>query len=89
MRDIFEDHELTTKFFNLTDNATEQDRCYVYRIDNGKPLRPALIKCVPYPELLDDLRDEYGGGDFQVMIRRGETMILSGKLCIAEPLRKI
>lgn len=87
MRNIFDDDDLTAKFFDLTEYASEQDRCYVYRIKEGKPLRPAIIKCVPYPELFDDLRDRHGGGDFQVMIRRGETMMLSGKLCIAEPLR--
>lgn len=88
MRDIFDDDDLTATFFYLTENATEQDRCYVYRIADGKPRRPAIIKCVPYPGLFDDLRDEHGGGDFQIMIRRGETMMLSGKLCIAEPLRR-
>ena len=88
MRDIFADDILTANFFYLTENAWEQDRCYVYRIKDGKPLRPALLICIPYPALFDDLRDEYGGGDFQVMIRRGETMMLSGMLCIAEPLRR-
>lgn len=88
MRDIFNDDDLTATFFYLTENATEQDRCYVYRIEDGKPLRPAIIKSVPYPELFDNLRDQHGGGDFQVMIRRGETMLLSGKLCIAKPINK-
>ncbi len=77
MRDIFADDTLTAKFFNLTENATEQDRCYVYRIKDSKPVRPAILICVPHPALFDDLRDEHGGGDFQVMIRRGETMMLS------------
>lgn len=88
MRDIFADDDLTAEFFYLTENATEQDRCYVYRIEDGKPLRPAILICVPYPTLFDDLRDDHGGGDFQVMIRRGETMTLSGKLCIATPIKK-
>ncbi len=88
MRDIFDDDDLTATFFYLTENATEQDRCYVYRIKDGKPLRPAIIKCVPYPDLFDDLRDEHGGGDFQVMIRRGETMMISGLLSIARPTRR-
>jgi|GEM_PF-2956475 len=88
MRDVFDDDDLTATFFYLMENATEQDRCYVYRIEDGKPLRPAIIKCVPYPDLFDDLRDENGGGDFQLMIRRGETMLLAGKLCIATPLKR-
>ncbi len=84
MRDIFDDDILSGRFFNLTDEANPDDRCYVYRMKHGKPVRPALVKCVPYPALFDDLRDEHGGGDFQVMIRRGSTMLLSGLLRIAE-----
>lgn len=85
MRDIFNDDELMGTFFYLIENAEEQDRCYVYRIKDGVPLRPSIVKGAPYPRLFDDLRDKHGGGDFQVMIRRGETMLLAGKLCIATP----
>ncbi len=88
MRDIFDDDILCGCFFNLTEEENPDDRCYVYRVDHEKPIRPALVKCVPYPALFDDLRDEHGGGDFQVMIRRGSTMLLSGLLRIAEPYRK-
>jgi hypothetical protein len=33
----------------------------------------------------DPLRDEHGGGEFQIMIRRGEKMLLAGEIAIAAP----
>ncbi len=86
MRDIFDDNRLTQRFFEIIESGDDRLRCYVYRVENGKPQRPALIKGVPYPALFDDLRDLHGGGDFQVMIRRGERMILAGLLRVAEPI---
>ena len=86
MRDILEDDHLASLFFHLIEGPHRRDRCCVYCVKDGKPQRPALLKCRPYPALLDDLRDKYGGGDFQVMIRRGSTMLLSGLLLIAEPI---
>jgi hypothetical protein len=85
MRDIIEDDELCWRFFALLDERNPRDRCYLYRVTDGKPVRPALFKCTPHPRLIDILRDEFGGGDFQVMIRRGEKMIITGLLKIAEP----
>ncbi|MFQ5564681.1 MAG: hypothetical protein ACE5FO_14060 [Parvularculaceae bacterium] len=86
MRDIFEDHDLMARFFNLLECTNPRDRCYVYRVKDGEPLRPAVLICIPYPALIEDLCHEHGGGDFQVMIRRGSTMILSGLLRMAEPI---
>ena len=84
MRDIIEDDELSFLFFKLLDEQNSRDRCYVYRLMNGKPVRPALYKCIPHPNLIDVLYDRYDGGDFQVMIRRGTTMLIAGLLRIAE-----
>jgi len=85
MRDIIEDDELCSRFFALLDERNPRDRCYLYRMAEGQPVRPALFKCTPHPRLIDTLRDKFGGGDFQVMIRRGEKMLLTGLLRIAEP----
>jgi len=66
-----------------------RDALYVYRLDGrGTPIRPALIKGQPFPDLQDCLRDEHGGGAFRVMIRRGETMLLSGRIDIEPPSRR-
>ncbi len=85
MRDIIEDDELCWRFFALLDERNPRDSCYLYRVTDGKPVRPALFKCVPHPRLIDVLRDKFGGGDFQVMIRRREKMMCTGLLRIAEP----
>ena len=84
MRDIIEDDELSFLFFKIIDAENEKDRCYIYRVQNGRPLRPALFKCIPHPRLIDVLYDKYDGGDFQVMIRRGTTMLISCLLRIAD-----
>lgn len=85
MRDIIEDDELCSRFFALLDERNPRDRCYLYRVAEGKPIRPALFRCTPHPRLIDILRDKFGGGDFQVMIRRGAKMLITGLLKIAEP----
>ena len=52
---------------------------YVYRVDKrGRRQAPYLLRTYPYPGLLDTLRDKYGGGDFSILIRDGNTMVLSG-----------
>ena len=52
---------------------------YVYRVDKrGRRQGSYLLRTHPYPGLLDTLRDQYGGGDFSILIRDGNTMVLSG-----------
>ena len=52
---------------------------YVYRVDKrGRRQAPYLLRTYPYPGLLDTLRDQHGGGDFSILIRDGNTMVLSG-----------
>ena len=85
MRDIIEDDVLCFLFFDLLEEQNPDDRCYVYRVENGKPIRPALYKCIPHPRLIDVLYDRFSGGDFQIMIRRGTKMLITGLLRIAEP----
>ena len=51
---------------------------YVYCLDaRGKRQKPYLWRTYPHDELLDTLRDEYGGGEFYIMIRDGNQMVLS------------
>lgn len=83
MRHIFGDERLDERFWQLLDESNPRDRAYVYRIADNRPLRPALFVGIPYPDLVEDLRTDEGGGDFQVMIRRGEIMLIAGKISIA------
>lgn len=87
MRDIFSDNDLHERFFHLLEWVDERDRLYVYRLQNDEAIKPAIIKGTPFPELLDVLRDTHGGGEFRVMIRRGEKLLLAGRIAVAAPLR--
>ena len=59
---------------------------YVYRIDaNKKVIKPYLVKCEAWPDLCMTLRDQYDGGLFQVLIRKGRKMVFSGEISIATP----
>lgn len=43
VRDIFDDNRLTQRFFEIIESGDDRLRCYIYRVENGKPRRPALI----------------------------------------------
>lgn len=88
MRDIFSDDGLHERFWQLLGCVDERDRIYVYRLSDGKATRPAIYKGAPFRELLEFLRDDRGGGDFQVMIRRGEQMLLTGAISIVTRTRR-
>jgi hypothetical protein len=47
---------------------------------------PALFIGTPDRDLLEWLRDEHGGGDFHIIIRRGKCMELSGIACVGMPV---
>jgi hypothetical protein len=84
--DIFAHDHLTVRFMNILEDRDPRCCVYVYRIDNGTPVRPALLKGEPRQSLLEELRRNFGAGDFQVMVRRGNKMLLAGRIGIA-PLR--
>ena len=89
MRDIFADDRLHDRFWQLLECVDEHDRIYVYRLRDGKPIRPAIYKGTPFRELLEFLRDDHGGGEFQVMIRRGEQMLLTGAIAIVTRIQSV
>lgn len=65
--------------------ADGESIAYVYRIDRqGKTLCPFLVRCPASPDLPLMLRDEYGGGLFRVLIRRGRAMQFSGTVAVVE-----
>jgi len=87
IRSIFGNDRLDEMLEQLLNAPSPNDRLYVYRLHQGKPVRPAMIIGSPFSDLMEVLRDQYGGGEFQVMIRRGETMLLSGAIAIHPPLK--
>lgn len=71
------------KLWSVLESYDEEATVYIYRLaSNGKPIKPCLLKCDPWPELPEMLRDEYGGGRFVLLIRKNRTMIFSGKISI-------
>ena len=59
---------------------------YVYRVDSrGKRQKPHLWRTYPHEQLLEVLRDKYGGGDFYLMIREGNQMVYSGAFSVWGP----
>jgi hypothetical protein len=86
---VFSNDRLEAKFDTLLKDTDPRLRHYVYRAAHGRRIGKAIYIGLPIPgrQLLDYLRDEKGGGDFHVMIRRARTMEFSGILRIGVPLR--
>ena len=82
---IFGNPLLEERLIRPLEAADPNVRLYVYRLHNGRPIMPATLNGAPFPTLLETLRDEFGGGDFKLMIRRGKVMLLSGSIAIGVP----
>jgi hypothetical protein len=85
MPHIFSNERLEGQLWQILDRADPRDRLYVYRILDGEVMKPAVLKCQPFPELMPYLQDRFNGGDFQLLIRRSDRMILAGTIAIAPP----
>ena len=79
---IFSEHRHGELYLKLLYNSDERLRLYVYRWDGRRRIKPAIYKGRPIQKLEEYLQDKYDGGEFHVMIRRGETMLVSGLLLI-------
>lgn len=78
--------DMWSRLWDILNKDDEDSLVYVYRVrEDGKPTCPFILRCRPYPGLLDFLGDEYGGGNFRVLIRRQRHMIFSGKIGIDSP----
>lgn len=63
-----------------------QFQVYVYRsAPNGQSIGGFIWKGPPCPGLPEVLRDEFRGGDFRVLIRKGRRMVFSGNISVAPP----
>jgi hypothetical protein len=82
---IYTNDRLHEQFMDLIYGPGLRDRMYVYRIVNETPTKPALYVGTPISWIEEHLQRDHGGGDFLVMIRRGEKMMLVGEIGI-EPL---
>lgn len=89
MDDIFANERLENLLWQILDEGGPEYRVYLYRLMNGKPVTPAMWKGGPFPDLLEYLRDHHGGGEFRILIRRSDRMVLSGRIGIAVPLNQL
>ena len=78
------------RLWRILDLRDKEAVVYVYRLNsNGEPMKPCLLKCEAWPGLPSMLRDEYGGGEFKLLIRKNRTMIFSGEICIVSTAYKV
>ncbi len=56
---------------------------YTYRLDEQcRSITPYLAKLFADGNLLNTLRDDFGGGDFRLLIREGRKLVFSGEISI-------
>jgi len=66
------------------------DCVYAYWIVDGKRITPAIITNYgAYSGFLEDLRDEFGAYEYEIMIRRGRIMFFRHRVSFAKPLNFI
>ena len=62
---------------------------YIYRVDrSGRTINQFLAKWGMHAGLLDSIRDEFGSGEYYLMIRQGKTMIFTGIIGVQRPLNR-
>jgi len=66
-----------------------RSRMYIYRASpDGYAIRPAIMKCHVFDHLEEFIRDRFGGGDYAIYVRLGETMLIAGIISIGVPRRR-
>ncbi len=61
---------------------------YGYRVDSrGLAVKPYLFCWYMHQDLLENIRDKYGPGEYRLLIRKGRTMVFSGYIGLAGLLR--
>ena len=74
------------KLESLLHDGDPRLRLYVYRLQGGRRIAPALITGEPFPDLYTHLQIRYGTASYAILIRRGRHMELSGAVSILAPL---
>ncbi len=72
----------------LAQDAWEQT-VYVYGVnDAGGIIKPYLAKWAMHSDLLESIKDQFGTGEYHLMIRDGKTMVFTGTIGVECPLRR-
>lgn len=75
---ILDNDRAHQKLWRLLNDQDNRLCVYIYRVQDGEKVTPALFRRAPSPGLLDWLRDFHNGSEFHIIIRRARTMELSG-----------
>ena len=76
------------RFWELLREENPDDHLYVYLMENGKKVCPAILKNVtPFEDLEMFLQRRYGAQSYCAIIRRGKKMLLKHMFQIAQPLK--
>ena len=79
------DFDVWGRLWQVLHDGRRELLVYVYRIDRqGEVVKPYLVKCIAWPGLLEMLRDEFGGGDFLLLVKSGRKMQFSGRIAVVE-----
>jgi hypothetical protein len=85
MRERWSGFDVWDRLWKVLHDGDRESVVYAYRINaQGEVTKPYLVKCVAWPGLLKMLRDEFGGGDFLLLIKSGRTMKFSGRIAVVE-----
>jgi len=77
------------RLFQLMALDDWEQTVYVYRINNaGRTIKPYVAKWGMHSGLLDSIRDDFGTGEYHLMIRHGKTMVFTGTIGVERPRNK-
>jgi len=77
------------RLHDLIDDDNWDQIVYIYRVGaNGQKITLYVAKWNMHAGLLDSIRDEFGTGEYHLMIRDGKTMVFTGTIGVARPLRR-
>lgn len=48
-------------------------------------VKPYLFCWFIHDNLIENIRDRYGAGEYRLLIRKGRKMVFSGSICLAAP----
>lgn len=84
------DMELNSIFSEFGgDDTIDEYEIRVYRVQPGKGSLGYLFACLPSElPILDKLRDQYGGGDFEIRVLKNKKIFKRRKCVIEEPKNK-
>ena len=77
------------RLYKLIAQDDWEQTVYIYRVDGaGRKIKPFRAKWGMHAELLNSLRDDFGSGEYHLMIRQGNTMLFTGTIGVERPLRR-